>query len=85
MTIDIEKIRADTPGIGTVAHFNNAGASLMPTPVLDAQIDHLKLEASIGGYEAAAAAAAACGDCCAYIGEEAAAQLQPAASAAGWW
>ena len=57
MTIDIEKIRADTPGIGNVAHFNNAGASLMPTPVLDAQIDHLKLEASIGGYEAAAAAA----------------------------
>ncbi|MEC8370872.1 MAG: aminotransferase class V-fold PLP-dependent enzyme, partial [Pseudomonadota bacterium] len=60
MTIDIEKIRADTPGIGNVAHFNNAGASLMPTPVLDAQIDHLKLEASIGGYEAAAAAAERC-------------------------
>ena len=60
MTIDIEKIRADTPGIGNVAHFNNAGASLMPTPVLDAQIDHLKLEASIGGYEAAAAAAEPC-------------------------
>ena len=32
----------------------------MPTPVLDAQIDHLKLEASIGGYEAAAAAAERC-------------------------
>ena len=60
MTIDIEKVRADTPGIGNVAHFNNAGASLMPTPVLDAQIDHLKLEASIGGYEAAAAAAERC-------------------------
>ena len=32
----------------------------MPTPVLDVQIEHLKLEASIGGYEAAAAAAVRC-------------------------
>lgn len=29
----------------------------MPTPVLDAQIEHLKLESRIGGYEAAAATA----------------------------
>ena len=28
----------------------------MPTPVLEAQLDHLQLEAAIGGYEAAAAA-----------------------------
>ncbi len=34
-------------------HFNNAGASLMPKSVLQAQIEHLTLEASIGGYEAA--------------------------------
>jgi len=34
-------------------HFNNAGASLMPKTVLQAQIEHLTLEASIGGYEAA--------------------------------
>ena len=60
MSLDIAKIRADTPGVEKVAHFNNAGASLMPTPVLDVQIEHLKLEASIGGYEAAAAAAVRC-------------------------
>ena len=60
MSLDIAKIRADTPGVEKVAHFNNAGASLMPIPVLDVQIEHLKLEASIGGYEAAAAAAVRC-------------------------
>ncbi len=60
MSLDIAKIRADTPGVEKVAHFNNAGASLMPTPVLDVQIEHLKLETSIGGYEAAAAAAVRC-------------------------
>ena len=60
MSLDIAKIRADTPGVEKVAHFNNAGASLMPTPVLDVQIEHLKLETSIGGYEAATAAAVRC-------------------------
>jgi cysteine desulfurase / selenocysteine lyase len=58
--MDLAKLRRDTPGLSNVAHFNNAGAALMPTPVLDAQIDHLKLEAAIGGYEAAAQAAKRC-------------------------
>ncbi|MEX1184304.1 MAG: aminotransferase class V-fold PLP-dependent enzyme [Gemmatimonadota bacterium] len=37
-------------------HLNNAGASLMPQPVLAAVRSHLDLEAHLGGYEAADAA-----------------------------
>ena len=51
----IESLRADTPGTATRLHLNSAGASLMPTPVIRAIQDHIDLEASIGGYEAAAA------------------------------
>ena len=56
MPIDIERARRDTPAASEVVHFNNAGAALMPAPVLQAQLRHLQLEAEIGGYEAAAAA-----------------------------
>ncbi|WP_085905565.1 aminotransferase class V-fold PLP-dependent enzyme [Kiloniella majae] len=50
---DLERIFADTPGKKSCIHLNNCGSSLMPQSVLQSQIDHLELEASIGGYEAA--------------------------------
>ena len=53
--IDIEKIRADTPGVGHVNHLLACGSSLMPQQVIDALADHHRLEGQIGGYEAHAA------------------------------
>ncbi|MBD0691503.1 aminotransferase class V-fold PLP-dependent enzyme [Streptomyces sp. CBMA123] len=56
--LDLTALRADTPGCEAVIHFNNAGAGLMPRPVLQVMLDHLQLEAAIGGYEASTARAA---------------------------
>jgi cysteine desulfurase/selenocysteine lyase len=61
LTIELDRARRETPGCANVAHLNNAGAGLMPQPVLDAITDHLRLEAEIGGYEAAAKNGAALG------------------------
>ncbi|HLB81877.1 MAG TPA: hypothetical protein VJJ54_02205, partial [Gemmatimonadales bacterium] len=50
---ELDRWRRDTPGCRDRIHLNNAGAGLMPRPVLDALTDHLAREAAIGGYEAA--------------------------------
>src|SRR6266496_3309433 len=54
-TIDVDRARGETPGCREVAHLNNAGASLLPQPVIDAQLTWLREEAPTGGYEYAAA------------------------------
>jgi selenocysteine lyase/cysteine desulfurase len=57
----VRRWRLDTPGCASRAplnplihliHLNNAGAALMPRPVIDAVHGHIDLESQIGGYEA---------------------------------
>lgn len=49
--IDIDQVRADTPAVKFLTHFNNAGASLMPTSAYRAMLEYLQREQEIGGYE----------------------------------
>ena len=36
MTLDLDRLRAETPGVANRIHLNNAGAGLMPAPVIAA-------------------------------------------------
>jgi selenocysteine lyase/cysteine desulfurase len=56
-TLDIAAERAATPGCATVVHLNSAGAALPTAATLDTVVAHLRLESTMGGYEAAAAVA----------------------------
>ncbi len=51
---EIQGLRAETAARRHVVHFNHAGDSPTPDPVLKVMIDHLHLESEIGAYEAAA-------------------------------
>src|SRR6056297_298583 len=50
--MDIDRTRAETPACREVLHFNKAGASLMPAPVVAALRNVLNDEIALGGYEA---------------------------------
>lgn len=51
MSINIKRIRNETPGCKHVIHLNNAGAALMPENVLSSIKGYLELELRIGSYE----------------------------------
>ncbi len=52
MPIDKQAVRCDLLSDEGFSHLDNAGAALMPRCVLETQVEHLKLEAAVGGYEA---------------------------------
>ncbi len=52
--LEVDALRAATPGASNVTHFNNAGSSLMPVVVIDAIERYLDYEIFHGGYEAEA-------------------------------
>src|SRR6266705_3781528 len=60
--VELDRWRGDTPGCRDRIHLNNAGAALMPQPVLETLTRHLEREAAIGGYEAAEEAAGRVGE-----------------------
>ncbi len=53
MLSELATWRQETRGCSNRTHLNNAGAALMPAPVADAIIRHLRKEEDVGGYEAA--------------------------------
>jgi selenocysteine lyase/cysteine desulfurase len=52
MPIDKTAVRNDLRAEPALVYFDNCGASLMPARVLQTQLEHLELEAEVGGYEA---------------------------------
>lgn len=51
--IDLDAVRADTPGSHRGVFLDSAGSSLPPVQVLDEVVGHLRREAEVGGYRAA--------------------------------
>jgi selenocysteine lyase/cysteine desulfurase len=86
--LDIDALRAETPGCTTGIHFNHAGASLPSRQTLAAVIDHLQREALSGPMEAAASVAdliaEARGDAAALIGATPEEIAFTTSGSAGW-
>jgi cysteine desulfurase/selenocysteine lyase len=57
VSLILDRVRQETPACRQRLHLNNAGASLVPTPVQKVVTDYLNLEQEIGGYEAETAEA----------------------------
>lgn len=53
MNFPVDRTRQQTPGCHNIIHFNNAGASLMPKPVVEVYTDYIRQETAMGGYETA--------------------------------
>jgi len=51
--IDLDAVREQTPGARSQVFLDSAGSSLMPTPVFDTVLGHLRRESEVGGYRAA--------------------------------
>ncbi|NMM83592.1 aminotransferase class V [Rhodococcus sp. SRB_17] len=50
---DLDTVRRDTPGCRDKVFLDSAGSSLPPESVVTTMIEHLRLEADVGGYVAA--------------------------------
>ncbi|PVE23816.1 aminotransferase [Microvirga sp. KLBC 81] len=57
MTIDVARIRSETPGCSVVAHFNHSSCSLPPLQVTQTITEHLQREALYGPSEMGVAVA----------------------------
>jgi selenocysteine lyase/cysteine desulfurase len=64
----VRRWREETPGCSDRIHLNNAGAALMPRPVVAAIHRQIDLETELGGYEAADAIADRVHETYAHIG-----------------
>jgi selenocysteine lyase/cysteine desulfurase len=67
--IDIDALRANTPGCAHRNHLNNAGAGLLSATTISAMAGYLEREAQMGGYEAAEEATDQIGDVYASLAE----------------
>ena len=87
--LDLDRLRAETPGADRVAHLNNCGSSLPPAAVVDAMVDYIRAEAEMGGYEIAAARAGELDDfsaaSAAYLGCDPSEVAFSSGAGEAWW